>query len=156
MTNRFYPIVVVDLSEEDGGGFAAYAPDLYGCMSDGETPEEAVANLKDAIQEWCAEMVRLERKIPEPHSAVNAVREERQALIALIQEQDKLLQEQDRAVGRLQSELSALKSRVFAFLDRENDAEHNICSGWAAGRSASSSGMFRTYLSIRPGGDLPH
>ncbi|MGH1356548.1 MAG: type II toxin-antitoxin system HicB family antitoxin [Thalassovita sp.] len=33
-----YPIVLVPLCEEDGGGFAAYVPDLPGCMSDGETP----------------------------------------------------------------------------------------------------------------------
>ena len=63
-----YPIVIDPLSEEDGGGFAAYAPDLYGCMSDGETEEEAVANLRGAIVEWLTEAEELGREIPEPHS----------------------------------------------------------------------------------------
>ncbi|WP_425277503.1 type II toxin-antitoxin system HicB family antitoxin [Methylobacterium nodulans] len=34
--------MVTPLSAEDGGGFAASVPDLPGCFSDGETPEEAV------------------------------------------------------------------------------------------------------------------
>lgn len=47
-----YPLIVEPLSAEDGGGFVAFAPDLPGCMSDGETPEEAVVNVKDAIVCW--------------------------------------------------------------------------------------------------------
>ena len=47
-----YPLIIEPLSVEDGGGFVAFAPDLPGCMSDGETPEEAVVNLKDAIVCW--------------------------------------------------------------------------------------------------------
>lgn len=30
-----YPILLVSLAEDDGGGFLAVAPDLQGCMSDG-------------------------------------------------------------------------------------------------------------------------
>jgi antitoxin HicB len=44
-----YPVVVEPLPEEEGGGFAAIVPDLPGCMSDGETPEEALGNVRDAI-----------------------------------------------------------------------------------------------------------
>src|SRR5437899_5293059 len=47
-----YPIVVERLPIEDGGGFVATVPDLPGCMSDGETPEEAVSNVQDAIVAW--------------------------------------------------------------------------------------------------------
>lgn len=32
---------VQQLPAEDGGGFVATVPDLPGCISDGETPEEA-------------------------------------------------------------------------------------------------------------------
>ena len=35
-----YPVVIEPLAPEDGGGFVATVPDLPGCMSDGETPEE--------------------------------------------------------------------------------------------------------------------
>ena len=47
-----YPVVVEPLTDEDGGGFAASVPDLPGCMSDGETPEEALVNVQDAIAAW--------------------------------------------------------------------------------------------------------
>ena len=37
-----YSFEIRPLSEEDGGGFLITFPDLPGCMSDGETPEEAI------------------------------------------------------------------------------------------------------------------
>jgi len=63
---RHYPIHIEPLSEEDGGGFVAYVPDLPGCMSDGETPEEAAANVRDAIKAWIATATKLGRPVPEP------------------------------------------------------------------------------------------
>ena len=45
MPRLTYPVVVEPLPEEEGGGFAAIVPDLPGCMSDGETPEEALGNV---------------------------------------------------------------------------------------------------------------
>jgi predicted RNase H-like HicB family nuclease len=47
-----YRVTIEPLSEEDGGGFMASAPDLEGCMSDGATPEEALHNIYDAILCW--------------------------------------------------------------------------------------------------------
>jgi predicted RNase H-like HicB family nuclease len=47
-----YPVTIVPLSSDDGGGYAALVPDLPGCMSDGETPEEALANVQGAIAAW--------------------------------------------------------------------------------------------------------
>ena len=52
------------LSAEDGGGYMALAPDLPGCMSDGETVEEAVANLQDAAAGWLAEAQRVGMDVP--------------------------------------------------------------------------------------------
>jgi predicted RNase H-like HicB family nuclease len=40
--------VVLEPSEE--GGFTAYVPSLPGCISEGETKEEALANIKEAIE----------------------------------------------------------------------------------------------------------
>jgi antitoxin HicB len=61
-----YPLVVEPLAPEDGTGFVAYAPDLPGCMSDGETPQEAVANAQDAIAVWIEAARDLGHAIPVP------------------------------------------------------------------------------------------
>lgn len=47
-----YRIIIDPLSDEDGGGYLATVPDLPGCTSDGATPEEAVENIQDAIEQW--------------------------------------------------------------------------------------------------------
>jgi antitoxin HicB len=41
-------------------------PDLPGCMSDGETIEEAIANGEDAKHDWIAAMKEAGRPIPPP------------------------------------------------------------------------------------------
>jgi len=66
MTQLLYPVIVQPLPPEDGGGFAATVPDLPGCMSDGETPEEALANVQDAIRAWIEAAEELGRSIPKP------------------------------------------------------------------------------------------
>lgn len=66
MSRLEYPIVVEPLSAEEGGGFLATAPDLPGCMSDGETPEEAVANIQDAIAVWIEAARDLGHAVPKP------------------------------------------------------------------------------------------
>jgi antitoxin HicB len=42
------------LTEEEGGGWLASFPDLPGCMSDGENPEEALRNAVEAESAWLA------------------------------------------------------------------------------------------------------
>ncbi len=66
MPRLTYPVVVEPLPEEEGGGFAAIVPDLPGCMSDGETPEEALANVRDAIATWTEAARDMGRTIPRP------------------------------------------------------------------------------------------
>ena len=61
-----YPVIVSPLADEDGGGFLATVPDLPGCMSDGETPEEAIVNVQDAILAWLEGAHELGREIPPP------------------------------------------------------------------------------------------
>jgi predicted RNase H-like HicB family nuclease len=61
---RQYPILVVDA----GGGFLGRAVGLPGCMSDGDTPEEALANTVAAAAEWLDEARVLGRTVPEPIS----------------------------------------------------------------------------------------
>ena len=66
MSSLEYPVIVSPLSEEDGGGFLATVPDLPGCMSDGETPAEAIENVQDAIEEWLDLARKTGREIPVP------------------------------------------------------------------------------------------
>lgn len=66
MTDLSYPVLIEPLPPEEGGGFVAVAPDLPGCMSDGETPEEALRNIQDAIAEWIDEAQALSRPVPPP------------------------------------------------------------------------------------------
>ena len=66
MTPLAYPVVIEPLSPADGGGFLATVPDLPGCMSDGETPEDALANVRDAIAAWIEGALELGRAVPEP------------------------------------------------------------------------------------------
>lgn len=61
-----YSIMIAPLSPEDGGGFLATVPDLPGCMTDGETPEEALAGIADAIAEWIDTAQHLGRAVRLP------------------------------------------------------------------------------------------
>ena len=40
--------VILEPAEE--GGYTVYVPSLPGCISEGETEEEAMANIKEAIE----------------------------------------------------------------------------------------------------------
>jgi antitoxin HicB len=66
MNKLEYPVVVEPLLAEEGGGFAATVPDLPGCMSDGATPEEALANIQDAIATWIEAANDLGHAVPKP------------------------------------------------------------------------------------------
>ncbi|HYE27584.1 MAG TPA: type II toxin-antitoxin system HicB family antitoxin [Allosphingosinicella sp.] len=61
-----YKVVIEPLSDEDGGGFLATVPELPGCMSDGETRAEALANVEDAIATWIHCARKAGEPIPEP------------------------------------------------------------------------------------------
>ena len=47
MANVRYTVI---LEREDDGGYHAFAPSLKGCHSQGETLEETLANIKEAIE----------------------------------------------------------------------------------------------------------
>ena len=66
-----YAVVIEPLSEEDGGGFLATVPDLPGCMSDGDTREEAARNVEDAIASWLEEARSVGREIPKLRAALH-------------------------------------------------------------------------------------
>jgi antitoxin HicB len=51
---------------EDDGGFIAVAPDLPGCSAFGQTQEQAVAELRHAIDAWKEAAAAADNAIPEP------------------------------------------------------------------------------------------
>lgn len=61
-----YPFIIRHLSNEEGGGYLIEFPDLPGCMSDGETIDEAIENGQDAIQAWIEAAKEVNRPIPIP------------------------------------------------------------------------------------------
>jgi antitoxin HicB len=61
-----YAVRIERLAESDGGGYLAIVPDLPGRMSDGETPEEALKNVQEAIASWIAAAKEWKQDIPKP------------------------------------------------------------------------------------------
>ncbi len=66
MSISTYAVTIRPLAAADGGGFVALVPDLPGCMSDGETPQEAFVNAQDAIACWIEAAQEMGRPVPEP------------------------------------------------------------------------------------------
>ena len=61
-----YPFTVRPLAPDEGGGYLVEFPDLPGCMSDGETVEEAIANGLEAKHAWLTVAGEEGRTIPAP------------------------------------------------------------------------------------------
>ena len=57
--------IIIYWSKEDGA-YIAEVPELPGCMADGSTYQEALANAEVIIGEWIDTAHDLGRKIPEP------------------------------------------------------------------------------------------
>ncbi len=61
-----YPFEIRPLTKEEGGGFLISFPDFAECISDGETPDEAIQNGMDALRETIAALEDMGFPIPEP------------------------------------------------------------------------------------------
>mgnify|MGYP001585078017 CR=1 FL=1 len=57
--------LVIWYSKEDEA-YLVEAPELPGCMADGETPEEAVQAAQTAIRLWIEAARKLGRPVPQP------------------------------------------------------------------------------------------
>lgn len=64
-----YRLTLRPLGTEEGGGWLAEVPELPGCMSDGDTPQEAVENVMDAIACWIEAAEEDGRPAPAPAAA---------------------------------------------------------------------------------------
>ena len=61
-----YQFTVRPLSKDEGGGYQVEYPDLPGCMSDGETVEEAISNGREALRDCLEAFKESGRKRPQP------------------------------------------------------------------------------------------
>jgi predicted RNase H-like HicB family nuclease len=57
--------LVIYWREEDHS-FVVEVPELPGCMADGESYEQAVANVQKVIEEWIETAKALNRPVPQP------------------------------------------------------------------------------------------
>ncbi len=55
--------VIIEAEEE--GGYHAYCPSLPGCHSQGETIDEALANIREAIDLFIEDMIESGESVPE-------------------------------------------------------------------------------------------
>jgi len=65
MSEKYRYEIIIYWSAEDQA-FVAEVPELPGCMSDGATYGEAVANVEVIINEWIETARELGREVPEP------------------------------------------------------------------------------------------
>ena len=59
-----YPINLSPIPEDEGGGYMVTFPDLPGCIADGDTVEEAIAEARDAFAAWVAVVREDKGKVP--------------------------------------------------------------------------------------------
>jgi predicted RNase H-like HicB family nuclease len=59
-----YEIIIYWSNDDES--FVAEVPELPGCMADGSTYQEALANTEIIIQEWLETAREIGRPIPEP------------------------------------------------------------------------------------------
>lgn len=64
-----YPFEMRPLTEEEGGGWLVTYPDFPGCIGDGESIEEAIADGKSALESIIAVYQEDGRHLPEPGEA---------------------------------------------------------------------------------------
>jgi antitoxin HicB len=61
----------IELYPADEGGYVATIPDLPGCVTQGETPEEALKLIEDAKAAWISTALDQNLAIPQPASSTS-------------------------------------------------------------------------------------
>jgi predicted RNase H-like HicB family nuclease len=70
MNGHDYTVI---LEPADDGSFSVYVPDLPGCVSSGDTPDEAIALIREAIRGHIAVLTDLGRPVPPARSVAQVV-----------------------------------------------------------------------------------
>lgn len=65
------PYSIVLVADKEAGGYTATIGEFPGCLAEGETAEEAVANVREAAIDWMEAAQRQGQTIPEPTAVSN-------------------------------------------------------------------------------------
>jgi len=66
-----YPIVLIP---EEEGGYSVIVPDLPGCVTQGDTAEDAFAMAKDAMAGWIEVTLEDQEEVPKPSTLEETAR----------------------------------------------------------------------------------
>lgn len=69
----FYNYTAI-IEKEDEGGFHAFCPVFPGCHTQGETFEDVVDNIKDAIRVYIESMIAHNEQLPEEDITIKPLR----------------------------------------------------------------------------------
>lgn len=64
---------VLLIPDEDGMGYTVEVPSLPGCVSQGDTVEEAMANIKEAIGAYVEDMIANGEAVPPDHAPISVL-----------------------------------------------------------------------------------
>lgn len=65
-----YPVIIT--ADPEDGGYVVECPAIPGCVSEGDTVEEALANIREAIDACLAVLREKGELIPAPHDSMLA------------------------------------------------------------------------------------
>lgn len=74
-SSRFNFTIMVEPDELDGG-YVAYMPGFQGCVGEGDTVEDALTNIMDALREIMIESLTEQNNSRAPHAAATRAPEE--------------------------------------------------------------------------------
>ena len=109
-----YPMIVMPLSAEDGGGFEAIFPDLPDCACAGDTPEAAVSGAMACLAEWMRAMAESGVEVPAPFCATDALARRDEQLLGALRT---VMDYAETVEGRI----SQLEAQVHEALDSNGD-----------------------------------
>lgn len=63
----------VELKPQKEGGYTVIAPALPGCVSEGDTAEQALKNMRDAVESYLKSLIKHGRKVPLEFSEIRQI-----------------------------------------------------------------------------------
>ncbi len=73
MKERSYSIILHPAPADEGGGYTVTVPALPGCVTEGDTLEEAISMAKDAISLYIEDLIAHGEPVPEETEATQSV-----------------------------------------------------------------------------------